>query len=126
MCKELAVDDSAYCEKHKPKEDKPFGGIEHKYDFMYQCNRWRVLRKKILQAHPFCSLCKNEATEVHHKIAHRGDINTFYDEGNLQALCKSCHSRFTSREIADRKKGEKYATMVVHKDFNKVKPKRVR
>ncbi|NCC13826.1 MAG: HNH endonuclease, partial [Spirochaetia bacterium] len=56
---------------------------------------WRKARKKFLDEHPFCELCRRQgrttqATLVHHiKAARQGGTD---DEENLMALCASCHS----------------------------------
>lgn len=61
--------------------------------------RWRKLRLMFLRAHPLCELCAQSdrvtpATDVHHKLAKRkGGTNEWE---NLQALCKSCHSKITN------------------------------
>lgn len=54
---------------------------------------WRKLRDRFLQAYPRCFQCGYEATEVHHvkPLAMGGDSSW----NNLEALCKSCHSRIT-------------------------------
>ena len=31
------------------------------------------------------------ATVADHIVAHRGDLEKFFDRGNLQSLCKPCH-----------------------------------
>jgi 5-methylcytosine-specific restriction endonuclease McrA len=33
-----------------------------------------------------------------HKVAHRGDERLFWDEQNLQCLCKDCHDRLKQSE----------------------------
>ncbi len=33
-----------------------------------------------------------------HKIRHQGDHELFWDEGNLQTLCKHCHDSLKQRE----------------------------
>ena len=65
--------------------------------------RWQKVRLKILRAQPLCIECAKdgmvvEAKEVDHKTPHRGDMELFYDESNLQGLCKPCHSRKTAVE----------------------------
>ena len=37
-------------------------------------------------------------TEINYIIPHKGNQQLIWDENNLQALCKSCHSRKTARE----------------------------
>jgi len=37
-------------------------------------------------------------TEVDHRVPHNGDVRLFFDESNLQTLCKPHHSRKTMRE----------------------------
>lgn len=56
---------------------------------------WRRLRASVLARRPVCEACGREAaTEVDHVTAiARGGAH--YDEANLQALCKGCHSRKT-------------------------------
>lgn len=33
-----------------------------------------------------------------HRLAHRGDMALFWDEGNLQCLCRRCHDTVKQRE----------------------------
>ena len=35
---------------------------------------------------------------VDHIIPHKGNLELFWDEDNLQALCKPCHDRKTAKE----------------------------
>jgi 5-methylcytosine-specific restriction protein A len=71
-------------------------------------SRWQRYRRAYLAKHPFCVECKKygivtEATEVDHVRDHKGDLKLFWDAGNHQALCKSCHSRKTIRENSIKK-----------------------
>lgn len=64
---------------------------------------WRKLRARFLMGNPLCVHCLEKglitpANEVDHIEPHRGDMEKFYDESNLQALCKPCHSRKTATE----------------------------
>lgn len=53
-----------------------------------------------LRANPLCVECDGAATEVDH-IVPKSQGGT--DEwGNLQALCKSCHSRKTARQKVEK------------------------
>ncbi len=86
------------CEKH-PYDD--YHNAE--YQRLYNSRRWKALRKLQLGRQPWCAECWEQgiptiATEVDHVVPHRGDPVKFYT-GELQSLCKSCHSRKTNREL---------------------------
>lgn len=48
--------------------------------------------------HPVCAMCGAPATDLDHKVPHKGDVSLFWDMGNWQALCAGCHSAKTARE----------------------------
>lgn len=57
---------------------------------------WRQLRARHLAHHPLCEFCRRlgrvePATVVDHVTPHRGSEVLFWDEQNLQSLCKLCH-----------------------------------
>lgn len=73
------------------------------YYHWYYRKSWKVLRTNQLRKEPCCRACDNNhiitvATEVDHIIPHKGVVSRFFDELNLQSLCKSCHSRKTTIE----------------------------
>lgn len=77
-------------------DDRP-NSAERGYD-----HRWRKVRLAFLRDHPLCCACEAMgmivvATEVDHKIPHRGDEQLFWSDTNLQSLCKRCHSAKTGR-----------------------------
>ena len=81
----------------RPEKDLPGQRL---YD-----HQWRATRARFLAENPFCvertedgGTCGAVATDVDHKIPHRGDLALFRDWNNLQSLCKACHSRKTRRE----------------------------
>jgi len=83
----------------KPEESK-----KHKHCPLYDRARWKhpltgnraaKLRKNPVCADPFREKCHEAATDVHHIVDHEGNEKLFWDFGNLEALCHSCHSRIT-------------------------------
>lgn len=59
---------------------------------------WERRRRLHLEAGPFCRLCGQLGNEVDHVIPHRGAEWLFKLEGNLQTLCKPCHTKKTVME----------------------------
>ena len=79
---------------HASNEDRRDSASRRGYD-----RKWQRLRRWFLARHPVCQECEchgraEAATEVHH-IAPLSDGGSRLREENLQALCKSCHSRKT-------------------------------
>jgi 5-methylcytosine-specific restriction endonuclease McrA len=64
---------------------------------LYKTKAWQRLRWAILKRDRFtCSICQTVEHETAKLVAdhikpHRGDERLFWDEGNLQTLCKACH-----------------------------------
>ena len=91
--------DGRYCPEHKKIMDAQYdmrirdkGARE-----FYISHEWKKLRRNFLIEHPFCEECHRQgrltkATVVDHIIPIRQG-GPALDEGNLQALCASCHSR---------------------------------
>lgn len=84
---------------------------------LYNCVRWYSVRALVLARDIMCQsgkLCMNPdtgvaafSTEVDHIVParvwvaqHGGDMNSFYDESNLQGLCARCHKSKTRAERA--------------------------
>ena len=68
-------------------------------------SRWGRFRAWYLRQHPICSCgCGRAAIEIHHLIPVTGpDDPKFYDNNNLVALTKECHSRETMRMLNERR-----------------------
>jgi 5-methylcytosine-specific restriction enzyme A len=65
-------------------------------DRLYTHRRWRNLRARHLAKHPLCVMCEagqrtTIATVVDHIVPHQGDMALFWDQTNLQSLCKPHH-----------------------------------
>lgn len=68
---------------------------------LYHSERWRRLRRAILDEQPACYDCwargrLEPATDVHHKVKPTNALD-FFDAARLGALCHSCHSMRTAR-----------------------------
>ncbi len=64
---------------------------------------WQQFRLSYLARHPICVQCDAEgvvepATVVDHITPHKGDKVKFWDEENMQALCKRHHDIKTAKE----------------------------
>ena len=88
-----------FCEEHKQTENRRYNryqrnpAINKRYG-----SAWRRIRARYIKAHPLCEDCLaagryTPATEVHHVLP-LSEGGT-HGEGNLRALCHSCHSAIT-------------------------------
>jgi Restriction endonuclease len=76
------------------------------YRKWYKTARWQKLRMKVLIRDRFtcqmvgCGRVDGNTSRLvaDHKKPHRGDERLFWDEQNLQCLCKPCHDRLKQRE----------------------------
>ena len=91
--------DCRYCDEHRKIAERQYNRYLRDPDTNKRYGRaWKKLRARFLLLHPLCEQCKSEgrltaAEEVHHILPlANGGTN---DEGNLMALCKSCHSSIT-------------------------------
>ena len=72
----------------------------------YNTARWRVLRLKVMLRDLYtcqrqgCGRIEADTSRLvcDHVNAHRGDAALFWDESNLQTLCKPCHDTLKQRE----------------------------
>jgi 5-methylcytosine-specific restriction endonuclease McrA len=68
----------------------------------YASKVWRNLRHCFLLRYPTCNTCAKHnivtiATDVHHVIKRESRPDLALEWSNLEALCKSCHSRETGK-----------------------------
>ena len=64
----------------------------------YTLAAWRNLRAYKLQLTPLCERCYEIATEVHHIKERNSFPELELDISNLESLCKTCHSKHTSKQ----------------------------
>lgn len=98
-CPELT--EGSYCPAHQRESE--YNRSSKPYKKLYNSSRWQRLRRYALNKQPLCVECLKAkritpATVVDHIKPHKGDEKLFYDIGNLQPLCKSCHDRKTAKE----------------------------
>jgi hypothetical protein len=98
--------DAHFCERHAhfgaEQADNPEAAGREKARLgalpkcpYYNTQRWRNLRKEVLDQKPACSRCgSKEELQVHHIMPHRGQEELFFNPRNLVVLCKSCHQLF--------------------------------
>jgi 5-methylcytosine-specific restriction protein A len=73
------------------------------YHKLYNTKRWQLLRLAILTRDlNTCALCgciegRKGMAIVNHKTPHKGDPVLFWDENNLETMCKPCHDGPTQR-----------------------------
>ena len=74
-----------------------------KHARLYNSPRWKRLRVAQLREEPLCWYCDQmgrvtAADTADHIRAHRGDEGLFFDSGNLQSLCSSCHNSLKQQQ----------------------------
>ena len=104
-CPNLVRGKERYCEAHAAQHQAEYEAGRGSAAQRGYGRRWRKIRLIYLRRHPLCEDPFNihaqhsetvPATEVDHKVPLRQGGS--YRVDNLQALCKSCHSRKTARE----------------------------
>ena len=90
---------TGYCEEHQKLRDeqyRKYGRDDFSKSF-YSTPAWRSVRRRQLDAEPYCAECFKEgrivkASIVDHIVPIK-EGGAKYDPKNLQSLCWSCHSR---------------------------------
>ena len=78
----------------------------HEWRAWYKTKRWRQLRWSVLMRDLFtcrrCGVIEANTSQLvaDHIRPHRGDAALFWDEGQIQCLCKACHDGAKQREEA--------------------------
>jgi len=96
--------DGSYCREHQALVNRQYDQRMRSRPAteFYHSSEWRRKRRSFLLEHPFCEECRRNgrltrATLVDHIIPIKMG-GSLLDEGNLQALCASCHSRKSIQE----------------------------
>ena len=105
------VSESRFCSKHvtnKQQERKQFDQrrADDPIRKLYFTAIWQATRRIILFRDPLCKLCSQAFSAVADHIIparkwvaqHGGDLESFFDESNLQGVCKPCHDAKTAKE----------------------------
>jgi 5-methylcytosine-specific restriction protein A len=70
----------------------------------YKTKDWQRLRWRVLVRDQFtCRICTRVEAQTRHLVAdhiipHRGQADLFWDDANLQCLCKTCHDSTKQRQ----------------------------
>lgn len=99
-----ALTRGGYCARHQQGRE-PDGRVRVDYRKLYHSKQYRTARAVFMAEHPFCAVCGALATDLDHIKAHKGNLALFWDTGNWQALCASCHSKKTATEGGGRAQG---------------------
>ena len=100
-CANLREANEGYCSFHKPSHRDDYARKDPDYFRLYNNKRWRAYRRMYLQEHPLCinfKECHNAASVVDHIKPHNGEWDMFWESGNHQSMCESCHNRKTAKE----------------------------
>lgn len=114
-CSRYREEGSKYCSKHRESYEAKDRqrqldfltrkySREHttsRYSDLYKSSEWKELRRKIIQEHPYCSICGTRFNlQVHHNYPKGVDYSSpdlFFNPSALEVLCTSCHSKETDR-----------------------------
>ena len=101
-----------YCESHQPKRNGSRSEEAKSWHAFYNTREWKDdLRPTQLLQQPYCEECAKlglrvRATDVDHRVDHKGSWSVFIDRSNLRSLCHSCHSRKTARDLWQKSKAK--------------------
>jgi 5-methylcytosine-specific restriction protein A len=102
VCRKPSALGSRYCADHPRENERRYDREEREpWHRWYGLSVWKRLRLMKLHRNPICEKCNRyAATDVHHRIDHKGDWRLFLTLENLESLCHSCHSRITAQRNA--------------------------
>ena len=92
------------CADHRHGETHAEESAARPWSRLYDSARWRRLSARVRSRQPVCESCKaaghtpRPTRVTDHVIPHRGDLQLFYAESNLRAMCAECHNEKSRRE----------------------------
>jgi len=99
LCPELVA--AGFCDSHRADHRPKRHGTK-----VYNSKRWKLLRRKKLNANPICEECEKElATEVDHVVDIHTRPDLAFTWSNLRSLCSPCHGTKTNAEVRSRTYG---------------------
>lgn len=100
-CPELVPRTQTRCTEHTTEHYRRQDAQRDRSGF-YQSARWRKVRAIVLSEEPFCRACRKQpSNEVDHVVP-RAQGGEPFERGNLQGMCKPCHSTKTAMEVLNR------------------------
>jgi 5-methylcytosine-specific restriction enzyme A len=90
-CKSV-ISSGGYCPEHRP-EAKPNPGKK-----FLDSSAWKKMRLAKITETPWCEVCDGPATDVDHILPRHSHPELSLAWGNLQSLCRSCHSKKTEND----------------------------
>ena len=82
------------------QQEQPERRINHAGRLRYYTVRWARLRKLVLARDKhICQRCGMLGNEIDHVTPWMSDDSRFWNQANLQTLCRKCHSKKTNEEM---------------------------
>ena len=82
--------------KHSARKS---GARKHRRSRLYDKRVWRRISRIIRDRDVLCRKCRKRlSTQTDHIKPHKGNIDLFLSESNLQGLCEVCHGEKSAGE----------------------------
>lgn len=101
-CGRTCEEGKSFCRFHKDLEGKrkvfTRRGKSSEWHHLYATSRWKKMSRDFLKKYTVCFVCGRKSEIADHIVPHRGNLELFFNEENLQPMCWKCHSRKTFKE----------------------------
>lgn len=99
-CQNIAVKGKRRCGECETARNAQQAAADGRAFYNY---RWQRASKFFLKLNPVCVRCDADgvltaASVTDHVVPHKGDKKLFWNKGNWQALCVTCHNSKTATE----------------------------